>query len=149
MIESERSALHHLELTFGLGLLLGLAWEFFQFPLLAHAGGEWSSWSHVILGSVGDGVLVLLIYLLGLLISGNDTWYRNASPRWWLLVAATGAVLGIVIELIGVSAVHRWQYMPAMPRIPGTSLGIVPVIGAALIPTAALLLMSFVQRRSD
>lgn len=129
-----------------LAVLIGLPWQYLQYPLYAHEGGEEALWSHVILGAFGDGALVLLLYLLGWYRTRSDGWYEHRSAKTYALIAAAGAGAACVIELAGVYVVHRWGYAPSMPLLPLLRIGLVPLLEGAIVPVAAFAAAGFLRR---
>ena len=79
------------------------------------------------LASLGDGLLVLLIWSAGALVFGQAAWVRMEGWRGWLLLAILGIIVGIVVEVAFVHVLGRWGYRESMPLLPGIHVGLLPV----------------------
>ena len=125
-------ALLRIACVFLLAIPLNFAWELAQSGLYAGAD-EWPSrWWHCFVASLGDGILVLVIYAVGAIIAGRLDWFESGY-RQYPLVLATAVILALIVEWIGVNNGH-WSYTARMPLIPGLDLGLVPVLQMVVLP---------------
>jgi hypothetical protein len=80
------------------------------------------------LASVGDGLLVLLIWGTGVLVFGQAAWVRTKGWRRWMLLVILAIIVGIVVEIAFVHGLGKWGYRDAMPLLPLIRVGLVPVL---------------------
>src|SRR5438876_422353 len=123
----------------GFGAALNFPWEMAH-SLLYRRGLELSWSRHLVecgLASLADGAGVAVLFGIGAVAFRDPHWTEHRSPAR-LAVTALGGLIGsaIVEEL----ALQRgwWSYGPAMPRVPGTDLGVSPLIQFMLLPVAIL-----------
>jgi hypothetical protein len=111
------------------GLLANFAWEMLQMPLYGKLEGGWLRCAQA---SLGDAVILALLYGLMACAAEDWIWFRRLSRQRLLLLAVLGLLVSTVIEL---RALLRgiWSYA-AMPRIPFLGVGWVPVLQMILIP---------------
>ena len=119
---------------FVVAVLANYMWELLQSPFYAGMQINARTLGHCFLASLGDGVLVLFIYLLDWL-----TFRRrepSSPPARWRLAAmlATGFVVGAMVEWIGVYGLHRWSYDDAMPMLPVLRIGLMPILQMTILP---------------
>ena len=112
-------------------------WELAQSPL--YVGMERLSvvWWHCLLASLGDGLLVLLIYGAGFVTLGRAYWFLRPGVKEYLLMLGAGLLLGIGVEW---AALHfnrpPWAYTSRMPVLPALEVGITPVVQMLILPPA-------------
>lgn len=127
---------------FFVAVILNDVWEFSQKSLYVGVTGTPGAFWHCFIASLGDGVLVGLIYAAGCITFGRSDWFVRAQ-RWRMpFVLIAGLVVGASVEWIGVRVLHRWVYAPSMPLVPGLELGLVPVLQMLLLPTVVFLIVA-------
>ena len=117
-----------------------IAWETAQLPLYT----LWSTGTlrekvvaveHCTAGDVAIGAVVLL---LSLALVGAQDWPRER----FVIVATAATLLGLAYtaysEWLNTEVLKNWAYSDRMPRLPGTSLGLSPMLQWALLPPLAL-----------
>ncbi len=57
------------------------------------------------------------------------------------IAVAGGLLTTLVMEVLSTQVWNRWAYAPAMPIIPGTGVGLAPVLQWLIVPSVALLLV--------
>ena len=92
---------------------------------------------HCFIASLGDGVMVLLIWLAGWAMFRAKDWVRRADARAYLLIVGGGLLLAVVVGWLALQA-DRWRYGSQMPLVRG--LGVVPLAQMALLPLVTLML---------
>ena len=92
---------------------------------------------HCFIASLGDGVMVLLIWIAGWAVYREKDWFRRADAPAYLLTVAGGLLLAIIVEWLALQA-DRWRYGSEMPLVRG--LGVVPLAQMALLPFVTLML---------
>ena len=127
--------------VFAVGVILNFMWEMAQAPLYAPMGSLREATWRCFKASLGDGVLILAVVAAGVLVFRSGAWFLRMSKVRLAFASGVGLVLGVLVELWGLNA-GRWTYGPLMPRVPGTSLGLVPLAQmAVLVPLTFWLAM--------
>ena len=120
--------------VFLIAFALNLVWEFAHSPLY-----DWNTAplrpetgfyiSRILLSTLGDGVLMILIFAFTSLINKTTQWIENPRATDYLLISALGLVLAVLIE-IKAKVLNQWTYTNSMPTIAG--IGISPLLQLAL-----------------
>ena len=105
-----RRHIKQLLLIFAVSVLLNYPWEVAQSPLYAGMGDIRANLWHCFLSSLGDGVLVLLIFAAGLIVLRRMDWFELPGPRGYFVMIAAGLALAVGIEWIAVNVAQRWAY---------------------------------------
>lgn len=121
--------------VFIVAVLLNYLWELAQAPLYVglenyNAGVFW----HCFVASLGDGIMVLLIYLAGRMILRRHDWFQRPGVPGYVFMLTTGFLLALMVEWFGLHVLGRWQYTDSMPRVPGLGLGAVPIAQMLVLP---------------
>lgn len=121
--------------VFIVAVSLNYLWELAQAPLYVGlerytAGVFW----HCFVASLGDGIMVLLIYLVGWITLQRQVWFEHPGVSGHGLMLAAGLFLAILVEWLGVHVLGRWQYTDRMPLLPGLGLGSAPIAQMLLLP---------------
>lgn len=109
-------------------------WELAQAPLFAWPGDTRNPWWHCFVASLGDGVLVLLIFAIGWLAWRRQNWFDRPGARGYVLMLVSGLMIAVAVEWIALHVLQRWAYLPAMPRLPVLDIGIVPILQLLVLP---------------
>ena len=129
-------------------LLLNFAWEILQAPLfvgmaeMPHAQVT----KACLQATVGDAVIMLLAYGVVSVVVRSRSWIL-ASKGWQLsLFVAIGVSITAGIEWLATRGywMASWNYLPTMPLVPGTDIGLVPLLQWIVLP---LLTVWFVRRQ--
>ncbi|MBA3640867.1 MAG: hypothetical protein H0W53_16705 [Acidobacteria bacterium] len=91
--------------------------------------------------TVGDGVLVVLIYAAGWLAFGRQDWFENPGPAEYAVMLTLGASAAIIVEWRALSR-GRWRYSARMPLIPGVRVGLTPVLQMIVLPPVIFYLVA-------
>jgi hypothetical protein len=83
--------------------------------------------------SLGDGVLMLMMYGALSLRRRDPRWIAAMRPADWAWIVALGLASSVAIELRAL-ATGRWSYSSAMPLVPGLDIGLLPVLQLLLLP---------------
>ncbi len=123
-----------LSILFAVAVMLNYPWELAQAPLYA-GGNDFSAmlW-HCFVASLGDGVLVLLIFAIGWLAWRRQNWFERPGARGYGLMLVSGLMIAVAVEWIAVHLLQRWAYLPTMPRLPVFDIGVVPVVQMLALP---------------
>ena len=127
---------------FGLAVGLNYVWELAQTPFYEGVALPGALW-HCFIASLGDGVIVLVIFAAVASALHATDWYIRPTSGSYLITALTGFVLAVVVEWWGLHIAKRWQYSTLMPIIPMAEVGVVPVLQMLVLPP---LIFSFAKR---
>lgn len=128
-------------------LLLNFAWEILQAPL--YAGMAAMPHAQVtracLQATVGDAVIMLLAYG-AVAVFARRRWIVAASGWQLAWFIAIGVSITAVIEWLATRGhwVGSWSYLPSMPLLPGTGIGLAPLLQWVLLP---LLTVWFTRRQ--
>ncbi len=89
------------------------------------------------LASLADGAGITAIFAVGVVVFRDRRWTQEPSvPRMGLAVVLglTGAIITEQLAL----HLDWWAYGPKMPRIPGTDLGLSPLVQFIVLPLVVL-----------
>ena len=123
------------------GGLIAFVWEMFQLPF--YSTGELGPVEAVYrcgLASFGDAGIMVGAYLGASLGNRGRPWLVDWPISRFLIYLAIGLAITSVVEILAVGAAWGWTYSSLMPLVPGTNIGLVPIIMWVLVPTATLLL---------
>ncbi|MDZ7662986.1 hypothetical protein [Thiohalophilus sp.] len=127
-----------------IALPLELLWEIAQFPL--YDVWHQNDWGYILYGlahcTLGDLLILLVIYELVALLSRNRAWYAATGilPRG-LLFTLLGVGYTIFSEIMNVRLTGTWGYTELMPIVPVVEIGATPFLQWLLIPPVLLWLM--------
>lgn len=123
-------------IAFGLHLL----WEYAQCSFFYVHGSFDKTWVGMAMAAGGDVFLTWAAYVLVAGVSGKWRWAGSTwSRRQILSLYGSAAVLAVAIEMRALAA-GRWDYLDAMPTIPGLGVGLVPVVQLILLTPIVILL---------
>ncbi len=89
------------------------------------------------LASLADGAGVAVIFAVGSLAFREPRWTRRRWPVRLGLTALLGLTGAVVAEWLALR-LDWWSYGPTMPRVPGTDLGISPLVQFIVLPLGVL-----------
>ena len=119
--------------VFVVAVLVNYLWELAQAPLFGDLNLE-NVWLHCLVASLGDGLIVLLILVIGWCVHRRLDWFFKPGIYGYLVMVVSGLIIAILIEWIAVHVVRRWSYTSAMPLLPFLDIGIVPIAQMLLLP---------------
>lgn len=119
---------------FGVAVILNYPWELAQSPLYAGMENLRKMWWHCLAASLGDGLIVLLIYVLGWVMLRQRDWFERPGVRGYALMSVAGLAIAISIEWVAVHVAGRWEYTPQMPVLPGLCVGLAPIAQMLMLP---------------
>jgi hypothetical protein len=100
---------------------------------------ELSSWLLCFWASLEDGVITLIVWMLGYLLCKSRNWFLSLSTWKVIILLVSGAVIAIAVELHAL-ATDRWQYSSYMPVVPLVGIGIAPLVQLIILPLPSMLL---------
>lgn len=128
--------------VFVVAVALNYLWELGQRSLYEGMTDDPWVWWHCFVASLGDGVLVCLIYVLGCFVFRRRDWFVTEQRLRIPFLLMAGFVVGVAVEWIGARLLQRWVYEPSMPLLPGLELGLVPVVQMTVLPMAVFLIVA-------
>lgn len=130
-----------------LALPLELLWETAQFPL--YSVWHQNDWVYILYGlahcTLGDLMILLVIYELIALLNRNRHWYAHKIIINGSLFTVIGAGYTVVSEIMNVRVKGTWGYTEHMPIIPFLEIGGTPFLQWVLIPPVLLWLMRLIS----
>lgn len=117
-----------------IAVVFNLMWELAQAPLYIGMNDFRQSWRVCLLATLGDGLLLLLIFAVGWLLLRRRDWFVRPGVRGYALMLVTGLVIAVSIELAAVNVMGRWEYTKQMPLVPGLGVGLIPVAQMLMLP---------------
>jgi hypothetical protein len=119
---------------FLVAVLLNFPWERAQSILYLMKDGTPIPWWQCLVMSLGDGLLILLIFWIGGAFFRRPAWFEHPGVRGYLLMFLTGLVIIIPLEGAMIYGVEWWRYTARMPLVPGLGVGLSPVAQMLVLP---------------
>lgn len=117
----------------GISFLLNIVWENLQAPLYQGYGNFWQHFSICSISSLGDVLIILILYLVLATINRDMFWIAKMHRTDIVSLIILGALVAIGIENWALN-VGRWRYESTMPIIPYIEVGLLPVSQMSLLP---------------
>jgi hypothetical protein len=112
---------------------LNFPWEMAQSFLYVRPSALLALW-FCFLATLGDGLLVLLIFAFGWMVLRQRDWFQRPGPSGYLLMLVSGLLISITVEWIAVHLAGKWTYTERMPLLPGFNVGLLPVVQSLVLP---------------
>lgn len=133
--------------TFIVAAAFNYPWELAQSTLYAEGTHFRAMWWHCFVASLGDGVLVLLIFAAGGLLWRGADWFEQPSAGRYAFMLAAGLLVGSALEWVAVHILERWSYTPRMPIISVLDIGAVPIAQMLLLPPVIFRVVAALRKR--
>ena len=78
--------------------------------------------------------MVLILFFAGWVVLRQRNWFAHPGRIGYAVLVVSGVLLALGVEWTGVYLLRRWTYTAAMPRIPGTGIGVLPILQMAILP---------------
>ncbi len=127
------SLLSLLLIIFVVAVIFNYVWEMAQSIFYVGMKSFNALW-HCFIASLGDGLLVLLIFATGWVVLRRRAWFMQPGTSGYILMLITGLVIGISIEWLAVHVIMLWKYTAQMPLVPGLNIGVLPVAQMLMLP---------------
>lgn len=132
--QSRGSLLSIFAWLFVISVVVNYFWEVGQ-GFLFEGMSSWESiWWHCFVASLGDGIILWIIYAVGWAIFKRADWFVDPGKGGYGAMLLSGLILAAVIEWGAVHVLQRWSYTNAMPLIPGLDIGITPIMQMLVLP---------------
>lgn len=119
--------------VFTAAVLINYPWELAQTPLYVGMDDFRLVWWHCFVASLGDGLIVLLIFAVGWVAFRRRSWFVRPGVRGYLLMLVVGFVVSVAVEWAATGVAAQWRYAERMPHVLG--VGLVPVAQMMVLPT--------------
>jgi hypothetical protein len=120
--------------------LLHFVWEMWQAPFFADVPSN-AHWSEVLICSratLGDAAMAVFAFWGGGILRRSRSWFLAPRGSEVLIYLGMGLTLTVVFEWLATVPLDRWQYSPAMPRLPILGTGLLPALQWVVVPPLAL-----------
>ena len=124
-------------LIYGISVGINYLWEMGQMPL--YAGMSFRSirdWAACFRAGLGDGIMTLGIYALGVVVFRTRVWPSRLGLREAVFLVLAGAGIAVPVELLSL-AMSRWRYSPLMPQVPLIGVGVAPLAQMIILPVVS------------
>ena len=122
--------------------------EIAQFPL--YTVWHQHDWGYILFAfahcTLGDLLIVLVVYEVVALLRGDRRWYRQAVLPAGTLFTVAGAAYTVYSEIRNVRIEGSWAYTDLMPMVPWLEIGAMPLLQWLLIPPLLLWLMRLTEK---
>lgn len=119
---------------FIVAVALNYVWEIAQAPLYAGLDSWTNVWWHCLVASLGDGIILWIIHAAGWIAFGRPDWFIHPGAKGYGVMLTSGLIVAVAIEWVAVHLLQRWEYAADMPIIPGTSVGLAPILQMLILP---------------
>jgi hypothetical protein len=117
---------------------LNYPWEMLQMPLYkAMSFSDPLSWLICFKASLGDGVIIVMIWGIGYLTFRNRSWFQIKRIMPVAVLLFSGAIFAVVIEIHAIRT-GRWGYTELMPLAPYIEVGLSPLLQLITLPWLAM-----------
>jgi hypothetical protein len=130
--------------VFLVAVALNYGWEMAQCPLFEPPRPS-EARLHCFWASLGDGVMVLTIFAIVSARRWSFGWIVARTRADDALTIASGVVLAVLVESAALFT-GRWEYRTEMPLLPGTSLGVLPILQMVLLPPVVFRVAGWLDR---
>jgi len=88
--------------------------------------------------TIGDIMILGASMVIWSFIRNNHLWFFAPGKKDYLVVTLMGISYTAYSEILNVVVRKSWAYSDLMPMIPGTHIGLIPVIQWILLPSLIL-----------
>lgn len=126
--------LKFLLVLFVISVALNYIWELVQAPLFVGMDSVGALAWHCFVASLGDGIILWIIYGLGWGAFGHWRWTYQPGFRQMAFMLSVSIVIAILIEWSALHWLKRWSYTDSMPLIPVLDVGLTPILQMLILP---------------
>lgn len=123
---------------FLVGFLLNFLWEVLQMPLFVESVPYLDHVGLCAFASVGDALMVLALYALIAGVRRDRHWIRDRRWPEVLTTVLLGALFAWAVEEWSLTTGYH-AYRPGMPRFPGSSVSLLPLVQMGSLPMLSFL----------
>lgn len=116
--------------------LLNLAWEFWQVPFFRGIAEQphWLGVKICTRATFGDAGIALAAFWITAAFAGHRRWIARPRKVDITIYMGAGLMATIAFEALATSALGRWTYGEAMPRLPVLGTGLLPLLQWLALP---------------
>ena len=125
------------------GFFTAFIWEILQMPFFdVGAATYWEKTLGCTRATFGDAGILVLAYTVVSILNRNRHWMHR--PTYWMIgiYLLTGLGITVIIERLATNMPTEsewgWRYSELMPLVPGTNIGLVPILMWLVIPLITL-----------
>jgi hypothetical protein len=112
-----------------------------QAPAFTGMPDDWLAATMVCaVATVGDAVIVVLLFGLGALLFRDGAWFRPPRPGRYLVIVVAAVAIQIAVEMVMVYRLGRWGYSALHPLIAG--IGTLPIVQPIVLLPSTFWLLS-------
>lgn len=138
-----------LGVLFVIAVLVNYIWELAQ-SFLFVGMTTWSNiWWHCFVASLGDGLILWIIFASGWAFLSRPDWFIDPGFKGYVVMLSSGFLIAIAIEWYAVHVLARWEYTDQMPTLPGTEVGITPILQMLILPPLIFRITAALVGRAD
>lgn len=123
------------------GFFTSFIWEMLQMPFFdVGSATSWDSTLGCTLATFGDAGIMVLAYTVVSIVNRNRHWMHRLTSGMIGTYLLSGLGITVIIEKIATSVPTQWgwRYSELMPLVPGTNVGLVPILMWIIIPLITL-----------
>jgi hypothetical protein len=129
-------------------VVVNYVWELAQAPLYVGMTSLGAAWWHCFVASLGDGVLVLIIFAAVWAVTGRVRWYASPGAAGYATMLVVGLAIAVAVEWIALEVLGRWAYTDRMPLVPGLDIGLAPVAQMLVLPPLIFRIVTALEAKS-
>lgn len=133
---------------FGVAIFFNYLWERAQSSLYLTKERAAIPWWHCLLASLGDALLILLMFVMGWILFGHGDWFEHPGVRGYGLMVVLGLAVIIPFEWLTIYRMEWWRYTVHMPLIPGLGIGVTAIAQMLLLPPLVFRIVTMLHRRT-
>ena len=145
----QRRTIRSILVIYAIAVFFNYVWELAQSSLYVGTGNLRNIWWHCGIAAIGDGFLVLIIYMAGWLVFRDPYWFGKPGWRCYILIFVAGLVISSAIEFVAVRILKLWAYSSTMPRLPVFGVGLAPVAQMVVLPSLSFRAVAAWQARKS
>lgn len=108
--------------------------------------GFLSSFLMCLAATLGDVVIITLIYLIMSFVFRGWNWFQYFSKGKLTILLVVSLIFAVIIELYGLGT-ERWSYNELMPTIPFLDVGFTPILQMIIIVPIVFFLTRLVYNK--
>ena|SRR5438093_6974011 len=120
-------------IIFIVAVALSYPWELAQSPLYTDGNNFSRMWWHCLIASLGDGLIMLFILLIGWITFHHSTWFKHPATGGYILMFVLCTVINVSFELL-MLRFGFMSYTSRMPILPGLRIGVAPFLFNFVLP---------------
>lgn len=125
------------------GFFTSFIWEMLQMPFFdVGSATSWESTLGCTRATFGDAGILVLAYTVISILNRSRHWMHRPTTGMIGIYLMFGLGITVIIEVIATSVPTQWgwgwRYNEHMPLLPGTNIGLVPILMWIVIPLITL-----------